>query len=295
MQIDERARAEATTLERSQATSRPAVTRIIRRSTGWGGLRLGELWEYRDLLYLLIWRDVKVRYKQTVLGIAWAIIQPFVTMVIFSIFFGRLASLPSNGVPYPIFAYSALVPWTYFAGALTNASNSLVAQERLITKIYFPRLLVPLASVLGGLIDLGIAFLVLVGMLFYYGRFVFVMLWAVPLLVLLAATAAFAVGLWLAALNVLYRDVRYAVPFLIQFWLFVTPVVYPSSLVPATWRPLYALNPMAGVIDGFRWALLGDPHPVGLTLAISTAMTLLILVGGLVYFRRMERSFADVI
>ena len=270
-------------------------TIVIRPATGWVPLRLGELWEYRELLYFLTWRDIKVRYKQTALGAAWAIIQPFFTMVVFSVFFGRLAKLPSEGVPYPVFTYCALVPWTYFATALTQSSNSLVDHARLITKVYFPRLLVPAAAVIAGLVDLAIAFVVLVGMLLWYGVTPGPAVLLLPLLALLATLTALAVGLWLSALNVQYRDVKYTIPFLVQFWLFVTPVAYSSTLVPERWRPLYALNPMTGVVEGFRWALLGHRAAPGPMLLVSTASVLLLLVGGLFYFRRMEQRFADVV
>ncbi|MBN1954935.1 MAG: ABC transporter permease [Anaerolineae bacterium] len=275
-------------------TDGPPVT-IIKPSRGWISLRLGELWEYRDLLYFFTWRDVKVRYKQTVLGAAWAIIQPFFTMVVFSIFFGQLAGISSDGVPYPVFAYAALVPWTYFANALTQAGNSLVQHERIITKVYFPRLLLPISSVIGGLIDFAIAFVVLLGMMLVYGILPTAAVWTLPLFFLLAVLTALGVGLWLAALNVEYRDVRYAIPFLIQFWMFATPIAYPSSLVPERWRALYGLNPMAGVIEGFRWALLGQTDPPGPLLAVSAAMVVVLLLSGLFYFRRMEKTFADVV
>jgi lipopolysaccharide transport system permease protein len=267
---------------------------VLRPSTGWVPLRLRDLWEYRELLYFLTWRDIKVRYKQTALGATWAIIQPFFTMVVFSVFFGRLAKLPSEGVPYPIFTYCALVPWTYFATALTQSSNSLVDQARLITKVYFPRLLVPAAAVVGGLVDLAISFVVLLGMLLYYGIVPGPAVLLLPLFALLAALTALATGLWLSALNVQYRDVRYTIPFLVQFWLFVTPVAYTATLVPERWRTLYALNPMTGVVEGFRWALLGRREAPGPMLAASVASVVLLLIGGLFYFRRMERRFADV-
>ena len=266
----------------------------IRPSTGWVPINLKELWDYRELLYFLVWRDLKVRYKQTALGAAWAVIQPFFTMVVFSIFFGRLAGLPSEGVPYPVFAYTALVPWTYFASALTQSSNSLIDQGRVITKVYFPRLLLPTSAVVAGLVDLAIAFVVLIGMLLYYGIVPTPRILALPLFVLLAAATTLGVGLWLSALNVQYRDVRYVAPFLIQFWLFMTPIAYSSTLVPEQWRPLYGLNPMAGVVEGFRWALLDTPAPGPLLLASVVAVSGL-LIGGLYYFRRMERSFADLI
>ncbi len=268
---------------------------IIQPSNGWIPFQLGELWAYRELLYFFIWRDIKVRYKQTVLGAAWAIIQPFFTMVVFSIFFGQLARISSENVPYPIFAYSALVPWMYFANALTQASNSLVANERMITKVYFPRLLVPLAAVLAGLMDFVIAFSVLLGMMLYYGIIPTIAIWTVPFFILLATTTALGVGLWLSALNVRYRDVRYAIGFLIQFWLFATPVAYPSSLVPEPWRVLYGLNPMVGVVEGFRWSLLGQAQPPGLMFVVSLLTVIALLVSGLYYFRRMEHTFADVV
>ena len=266
---------------------------VIQPSRGWVPLHLRELWTYRELLYFLVWRDIKVRYKQTALGAAWAVIQPFFTMVVFSIFFGALAKLPSDGVPYPIFTYSALVPWTYFATALAMSSNSLVDHARLITKVYFPRLLVPAASVLAGLVDLAIASIVLIGMMLYYGMIPGAAVVFLPLFVLLAAATALGVGLWLSALNVQYRDVRSTIPFLVQFWLFVTPVAYSSSLVPERWRALYGLNPMTGVVEGFRWALL-DKEPPGALLLVSGASVILLLTAGLFYFRRMERRFADI-
>ncbi len=272
-----------------------APTVVIRPSRGWVPLNLPDLWDYRELIYFLTWRDIKVRYKQTVLGAAWAILQPLLTMVVFSIVFGRLAKIPSDGLPYPIFAYCALLPWQLFAHALTESSNSLVANERLITKVYFPRLVVPISAVLGGLLDFLIAFGVLIGMMMYYQIRPSAAIWTVPLFLLLAVGAALGVGLWLSALNVQYRDVRYTIPFLTQFWLFATPVAYPSTLVPESWRALYGVNPMAGVVEGFRWALLGKAEGPGALLAVSIAIVILILVGGLYYFRRMERTFADVV
>ncbi len=269
------------------------VTRI-RPSRGWVSLKLRDLWEYRELLYFLVWRDVKVRYKQTALGATWAIIQPFMTMVVFSIFFGRLANIPSDGIPYPIFSFAALVPWTFFANGLANASNSLVGSANLLKKVYFPRLVIPLAAVAAGIVDFVLAFVVLVGMMFFYG---IVPTWNViwlPFFVLLALVTALGVGLWLAALNVEYRDIRYVVPFLTQFWLFATPIAYPSSLLPEPWRTLYGLNPMVGVVEGFRWALLGTQTAPGVMVLISALAAILILVSGAFYFRRMEKSFADV-
>jgi lipopolysaccharide transport system permease protein len=246
-------------------------------------------------MYFLTWRDIKVRYRQTVLGAAWAVIQPVLTMVVFSLFFGRLAGVPSDGVPYPIFSLVGLVPWTFVANGLTQSSNSLVLSERIITKVYFPRLAVPIAAVLAGIVDFALAFVVLLGMMLAYGRaLTWGILW-VPWLLLLALATALGAGLWLAALNVRYRDVRYAVPFLTQLWLFATPIAYPSSLLGDPWRVVYGLNPMVGVVEGFRWALLGTGPAPGGVMLVSLVVTLVVLVGGVIYFRRMERTFADVI
>ncbi|MGB3903432.1 MAG: ABC transporter permease [Anaerolineae bacterium] len=269
-------------------------TTVIQPSRGWVALNLRDLWAYRELLYFLVWRDIKVRYKQTVLGAAWAVLQPFFTMVVFSIFFGGLAKVPSDGIPYPIFAYCALVPWSYFAGSLERAGNSLVGSSHLITKVYFPRLAIPISAVLAGLVDFAIAFVVLLGMMFYYGFTPTAAVLTLPLFLLLAVLTALGVGLWLSALNVQYRDVRYTIPFLTQVWLFLTPIAYPSSLVPEQWRALYGLNPMAGVVEGFRWALLGKDPP-GRLMAVSIVVVVLLLIGGLYYFRRMEKTFADVV
>ena len=267
---------------------------VIEPTHGWTTLKLRELWEYRELLYFLIWRDIKVRYKLTVLGAAWAIIQPFFTMVVFSIFFGRLAKIPTDDIPYPIFSYTALLPWTFFANGMSQASNSLVGSANLITKVYFPRLVVPLSSVLAGLLDFAIAFVVLLGMIVLYGMWPTVAVIWLPLFLLLALVTALGVSLWLSALNVQYRDIRYTVLFLTQFWLFATPIAYPSSLLSEPWRTLYGLNPMAGVVEGFRWALLGS-HPPGPMLALSALVAVLLLVSGAYYFRRMEKTFADVV
>jgi lipopolysaccharide transport system permease protein len=268
---------------------------VIKPSKGWTTLQLRELWNYRELLYFLVWRDIKVRYKQTVLGAAWAIIQPFFTMVVFSIFFGNLGKIPSDGIPYPIFAYCALLPWQLFAYALTQSSNSLVANQNLITKVYFPRLIVPLSSVLAGLVDFAIAFLILIGMMLFYGIWPTIAILALPLFVLFAIATALAVGLWLSALNVQYRDVAYTIPFLTQFWLFASPIAYSSSLIPQPWRALYGLNPMAGVVEGFRWSLLGTTNPPGVLVLISVVIVIILLAGGLFYFQRMERTYADVV
>ncbi len=275
-------------------TDHETPTTLIRPSRGWVALNLRDLWNYRELLYFLTWRDIKVRYKQTVLGAAWAVLQPFLTMVVFSVFFGQLAKVPSDGIPYPIFSYCALLPWSYFSGALDRASNSLVGSSHLITKVYFPRLAIPISAVTAGLVDFGIAFVVLLGMMIYYSFTPTIAVLTLPLFLLLAVATALAVGLWLSALNVQYRDVRYTIPFLTQFWLFATPIAYSSSLVPEQWRTWYGLNPMAGVVEGFRWALLGKEPPTSL-LAVSAVVVVLLLIGGLYYFRRMEKTFADVV
>lgn len=270
-------------------------TFFIDPPSGWTSIGFRELWDYRELLYFLTLRDIKVRYKQTALGAAWAVIQPFFMMVVFSLFFGKLAGIKSDGIPYPIFTFCALLPWQLFAHALTESSNSLVANERLITKVYFPRLVVPMAAVLGGLVDFAVAFVILLAMMFYYGIVPTRAIVMLPAFILLAVLTALAVGLWLSALNVKYRDVRYTINFLIQFWLFATPVAYPSSIVPERWRALYGLNPMAGVVEGFRWALLGTEQPPGAMLAVSISVVIALLIGGLFYFRRMEQEFADVV
>jgi lipopolysaccharide transport system permease protein len=268
---------------------------LIRASKGFLSLNLKDVWAYRELLYFLVWRDIKVRYKQTALGAAWAVIQPVMTMVVFSVFFGRLAKVPSDGIPYPVFAFAALLPWQLFAFSLTESSNSLVGSQNLITKVYFPRLVIPLASVLAGIVDFAIAFVVLLGLLLYYGiRPTTAVVW-LPLFVLLALATALSVGLWFSALNVKYRDVRYTIPFLTQFWMFATPVAYSSTLVPERWRALFGLNPMAGVVEGFRWALLGKSGGPGGLLWVSVAAVFLLLTGGLFYFRRTEATFADIV
>lgn len=261
----------------------------------WPSIGLREIWDYRELLYFLTWRDVKVRYKQTALGAAWAIIQPVFMMGVFSLFFGLLAGMPSDGIPYPIFTFCALLPWQLFAHALAESSNSLVGNQNLISKVYFPRLIVPISAVLGGLVDFAIAFAILVGMLLFYGIVPGWQIVTLPAFILLAVLTALAVGLWLSALNVQYRDVRYTINFLTQFWLFATPVAYPSSIVPERWRPLYGLNPMAGVVEGFRWALLNKAEPPGAMLWLSIAVVTILLLGGLYYFRRLEQFFADVV
>ena len=296
-----------TAVEESAATQRTALAdgklsptdRVplisIRPSRGWSSLNLRDLWEYRELLYFLTWRDIKVRYKQTVLGASWAILQPFFTMVVFSLFFGRLAGVPSDNIPYPIFSYAALVPWQFFANGLTNSSNSLVASANLITKVYFPRLVVPISAVLAGAVDFVLAFVVLLAMMLFYGIAPTTQVVWLPLLLLLALVTSLGVGLWLTAMNVQFRDVRYAVPFIVNAWMFATPIAYPSSLLDEPWRTVYGINPMAGVVEGFRWALLGtDPGP-GPMVLVSAFVAVVLLVSGTFYFRRMERTFADVI
>lgn len=267
----------------------------IEPSRGWVSLQLKELWAYRELLYFLIWRDVKVRYKQTALGVGWAIIQPVFTMIVFSVFFGRLGKIPSDGIPYPIFSFAALVPWTFFAHGMGQASNSLVGSANLIKKVYFPRLSIPIASVTSGIIDFSIAFIVLLGMMLYYGILPTLNVIWLPFLLLLTVVTSLGVSLWLSALNVQFRDVRHVLPFLIQLWFFATPIAYPSSLLSEPWRTLYSLNPMVGVVEGFRWALLGTETAPGPMLVVSSLTALALLVGGAFYFRRLEKTFADVI
>jgi lipopolysaccharide transport system permease protein len=266
----------------------------IEATSGWVALRLRELNEYRELLYFLVWRDIKVRYKQTALGAAWAVMQPLFTMLIFSLFFGRLAKVPSDGIPYPVFSYAALVPWTFFAHGLTQGSDSLVGSANLIRKVYFPRLLIPLATVLAGIVDFSVAFALLIAQIIFYRIHPPHPLFVIPL-VLLALATSLGVGFWLSALNVKFRDVKYTLPFLTQFWLFATPIAYPSSLLSEPWRTLYGLNPMAGVVEGFRWALLGTKTAPGPMVLVSTFVSLAILVGGAYYFRRMEKTFADTV
>ena len=268
---------------------------FLKPAKGWLSIDFKELWRYRELIYFLTWRDIKVRYKQATLGIAWAVLQPLMTMVIFTVIFGTLLKTPSQGIPYPLFSLTALLPWQLFASALQRSSTSLVGNANLLTKIYFPRLAIPLASIFAALVDFLISFVVLIGVMIYY-RYMpgWNALW-LPLLVLLALLTALAVGLWLSALNVQYRDIQQIVPFLIQVWMYASPIVYPIETIPAgIWRWLYSLNPMVGVIQGFRWALLGGTPP-DLTLVISVAMVLILLVSGLYYFRRMEKTFADIV
>jgi lipopolysaccharide transport system permease protein len=270
-------------------------TITIRPSKGWAALNLKDLWNYRELIFFFTWRDLKVRYKQTLLGASWAILQPFLTMVVFSIFFGGLAKVPSDGVPYPIFSYTALLPWTLFSKAMQDASRSLVASANIISKIYFPRLILPLSSVLSGVVDFLIAFVVLIIMMLFYGIAPTANIWTLPFFALLALVTAIGVGLWLSALNVMYRDVGYIIPFLTQFWMYVTPIAYPASMIPEQWKFVYALNPLTGVVEGFRWALLGTGEGPGISLLISASIAILLTISGLFYFRRMERKFADMV
>lgn len=268
---------------------------VYEPSHAWMSLKLRELWDYRELLYFLTWRDVKIRYKQAALGVGWAILQPLLTMVIFSVIFGQLAKLPSDGIPYPVFSFAALLPWQLFAGALQRAGTSLVGNANLLTKVYFPRLVIPISAVGAGLVDFAISFLVLLGLMAYFGIKPTWAILTLPLLMLLALFTALAVGLWLSALNVQYRDVQHMIPFLVQAWMYASPVAYSAGLIPTgPWRIIYGLNPLAGVIQGFRWALLGGNPPDEL-MVISVVMVLVLLVGGLFYFRRMEKTFADVV
>jgi lipopolysaccharide transport system permease protein len=262
-------------------------------SKGWLSLNLSELWQYRELLFILIWRDIKVRYKQTVLGAAWAVLQPLLTMVVFNIFLGKL--VPKSDIPYPVFTFAALLPWQLFSHALTESGNSLVANQNLITKVYFPRIIIPLAAVLSGLVDFVIAFGVLLVIMMVYGIMPTVAILMLPFLILLAIATALAAGLWLSAINVEYRDVRYAIPFLAQFWFYASPIVYPVNLLSLKWRILYALNPMVGVIEGFRWALLGAHGFEASVMLVSTGVVIVMLIGGVIYFRRMEDTFADIV
>jgi lipopolysaccharide transport system permease protein len=275
----------------------PAKTPVllIAPPNRWWAIPFGELWSSRELLYFFVWRDIKIRYKQTAIGAAWAVLQPLLTMLVFSLFFGRLAHIPSGGLPYPVFYYSALLPWMYFAAALQNATNTIVENQRLITKVYFPRLTLPLSAVVSGLVDFGVSFLMfLVIMAYYRIKPGAAMLW-LPLFLLLAVLTALGVGLWLSALNAMYRDVRYVLPFLVQFWMFASPVAYASSLVPARWRWLYGLNPMAGVIEGFRWSLTGRGDPPGRMFVVSALVVVAVLLSGVGYFQKMETTVADVV
>jgi len=273
------------------------TTVYIKPSTGFAALNLRDLWMYRELVYFMVWREVKVRYKQTMLGAAWAIIQPVMNMIVFSVLFGSIAKLPTDGnIPYPIFTFTALLPWQLFVGALNQASRSLTANQNMVTKIYFPRLVLPLASILSGLVDFVIAFVILIGLMVYYRVTPSInVIWALPLLLLLAIVTALGVALWLSAINVQYRDVNYALPFLTQFWFFITPVAYSSNLISDKWQLIYSLNPMAGVVNGFRWALLGVGNGPDAGLWISAIVSVVFLISGLFYFRNMEKTFADTI
>ena len=268
---------------------------LIRPISGWVPINLRDLWEYRELLYFLTWRDIKVRYKQTALGMAWVVLQPLLLMLVFTIFFGRLVELPSDRISYPIFTYTALLPWQLFSRALNEGSMSLIAHERVITKTYFPRILLPASAVLASLIDFGIAFLVLIGFIIFYGVYPGLAIFTLPLFLLLLVLAAFGVSLWLAAFNVMYRDVRYMLPFLAQVWMFATPIIYPVSVVPDCWRLLYSLNPMVGVVEGFRWALLGESNGMDVTIGLSVFVVAGVLGGGVLYFQSVQQTFADVI
>lgn len=267
----------------------------IQPSSGWRSLGLHELWTHRELVYFFVWRDLKVRYKQTALGAGWAILQPLATMAVFSLFFGRLARMPSDGIPYPVFSYAALVPWMFFVNALTQGSNSLVGNSHLLTKVYFPRLALPITTLVAGAVDFALSFVGLVALITYYGIPLTMKVLFLPAFLLLAIVTSLGVALWLAAVNVQFRDVRHTVPFLTQFWMFATPIAYPSSLLPEPWRTLFALNPMVGVVEGFRWALLGAQTAPGSMVAVSSAVAIVLLVTGALYFRRMERTFADIV
>jgi len=272
------------------------TTIFIKPSTGLTALNLRDLWIYRELVFFMIWRDIKVRYKQTLLGATWAVIQPLMTMIVFNFLFGKVAKVPTDGIPYPIFSYTALLPWGLFVTALNQASRSLTSNHNMVTKVYFPRLVLPISSVLAGLVDFAIAFVILIGLMFYYQVTpAWNVLWALPLFLLLAIVTALGVALWLSAINVKYRDVNYALPFLTQFWLFITPVAYSASVISDKWQLVYSLNPMAGVVNGFRWALLGSGSGPDAALWVSAGISLIVLVSGLFYFRNMERTFADTI
>lgn len=288
-------RQDSMTIESENSVLPKIPTLRIAPPRGWIHLNLRELWQFRELLYFFVWRDIKIRYKQTAIGAAWVVIQPVMTMAVFSLFFGRLAKMPSGGLPYPIFYFSALLPWTYFSGALQNATNAVVEQQRVITKVYFSRLVLPLSSVFSGLVDFAIGFVIFLLMMAYYHIVPTLSIFFFPLFLLMAILTALGVGLFLSALNAVYRDVRYVVPFLVQFWMFASPVAYPSSLVPQRWRWVYELNPMAGVIDGFRWSLTGKGQPPGILLALSASMVVLLVLAGAVYFQKMEGTIADVV
>lgn len=268
---------------------------VLEPPRGWFDLRMHDIWEFRELLYFLVWRDIKVRYKQTALGAAWAVIQPIVSMIIFSVVFGKLANLPSNGIPYPIFSYVALLPWQLFSKALSDAAGSLVNNQQFVTKIYFPRIFLPASSILSGMLDFLIALVILFIMMWYYHIPLTWHALLLPLLVIFVLVTSMAAAIWLATINVKYRDVKYVLPFLMQVWLYVTPVAYSSTLIPEKWRILYGLNPMAGVVEGFRWALLGQQSPFGPLIMASVLIVIPLFIGGVMYFQRMELTFSDVI
>ena len=279
----------------SHGDSQEAPSFEIRPTTGWVSLDLRELWAYRELVYFLTWRDIKVRYKQTAIGVAWAVLQPLAMMMVFTVLFGKLANIPSEGVPYPLFAYAALLPWQLFSRTISESTSSLVTDQRLITRVYFPRIIVPLSTTLAAMADFGIASGLLMALMFYYGVIPGAAVIWLPAFILLMVITALGIGFWLSALNVEYRDVMYTVPFIIQFWFFVTPIVYPSSLVPERWQILYGLNPMVGVVEGIRWALLGvgtGPSPM---LAVSILIALFLFVSGIIWFQRREESFVDTL
>jgi lipopolysaccharide transport system permease protein len=287
-------------METSISEAQPAdlgspIETIIEAKKGLRWINLRELWRYHELLFFLVWRDVGVRYRQSVLGIGWAVLQPFLTMMVFTIIFGRFARIPSEGIPYPLFSYSALLPWTYFARSLSASSDSLVGSTNLVSKVYFPRLILPLTGVMVGLVDFAVAFLLLIGMMFWYG---FSPNWGVvllPVFIFLSLLTALGTGLWLTSLNVKFRDVKFVVPFFTQIWMYASPIIYPSSLIPEKFRALYGLNPMVGIIEGFRWALIGQAAPDWTMMAVSCLVVLGLLVSGLLYFRNMEKIFADII
>jgi lipopolysaccharide transport system permease protein len=281
--------------EKAIAARAAEHTVILRPSAKFATLNLRDIWQSRELIYFLTWRDLKVRYKQTILGASWAILKPFLSMVVFSIFFGGLAKMPSDNIPYPIFSYAALLPWTLFSGGLSDAAKSLVSNSNMITKIYFPRAILPLSAVLGNIVDFFIAFVVLLLMMLFYHIAPTTAVWTLPLFLIQALVASLGVGLWLAAMDVLYRDVNYVVGFLTQLWMFITPVVYSSSLVSSKWQVVYALNPMTGVVDGFRWALLGTAAPDASTFIVSACVSIIFLITGMFYFRHMEHQFADMV
>jgi lipopolysaccharide transport system permease protein len=280
----------------TESVKHEPTTIYIKPSKGLAALNLRDLWVYRELVFFMVWRDVKVRYKQTLLGMSWAIIQPIMTMLVFTFLFGQVAKLPTDGIPYPVFSFTALLPWGLFTTALNSGSRSLVTHNNMVTKIYFPRLILPMSSVFAGLVDFAIAFVILVVLMFYYKVTpAWNIFWTLPFFLLLAIITALGVALWLSAINVKYRDVNQALPFLTQFWLFITPVAYSSSVISAKWQILYSLNPMAGVVNGFRWALLGSGNGPDAALWVSVAISVLILVTGLFYFRSTEKTFADLI